>query len=71
MTPAAAEQYRDLMVHSLRQRRRDAQLIEEYAYIKDFKLELTRNDGMKCNSFSLEELFEMYDLTKDQREYRA
>lgn len=67
MTPDAALHYRELVVAEARKRRREAQLIEEYGFIKDFHVNLTRNDGAKCSSFRLEELFEMFELTRGQR----
>jgi hypothetical protein len=82
MTAVHAAQYRVLdadelsrienerKIEQLRRIRRATQLREEYRYLKDFKVQLVHPQSHDVNlSFTLEELFDMFTLTQEWRDY--
>jgi hypothetical protein len=82
MTAVQAAQYRVLdadelsrienerKIEQLRRIRRATQLREEYRYLKDFKVQLVHPQSHDVNlSFTLEELFDMFTLTQEWRDY--
>lgn len=58
-------------ITAARRKRYEDQLIEEYSFVKDFLVTLKSRDGEKTFTLGLDELFDMYDLTKDKREHKS
>jgi hypothetical protein len=48
-------------------RRRGNSLMMEYEFIKNFKVVLRSPDGGTNTSYRLEELFEMFELTRNKK----
>lgn len=60
---------REEKIARMRRMRYEGQLREEYAYMKDLQVQLVQRDGTPSCRLSIEELFDMFTLTRNSRDY--
>jgi DNA invertase Pin-like site-specific DNA recombinase len=64
-----AAREREDKIERARRARYEGQLRSEYATLKDKQIQLVNRDGTNSCRIDIEELFDMFTLTRNQRDY--